>query len=95
MSNADTLEHHAQSNEWLRLSPAERRRGRRVLDEAERRARLAAVTPVDVGSWRCDHCGLTSGFWREFWNQEDAPSCCGGAPMLPYRIVTERTSDES
>lgn len=40
---------------------------------------------VEIGSWQCQHCHLTAmTTWRGV--PDDAPACCGGEKMLPYRI---------
>jgi hypothetical protein len=47
-----------------------------------------------IGSWQCPHCFLTSHvIWRGTWNPDDAPGCCGGEPMLPYRIPSREALD--
>jgi len=41
---------------------------------------------INSGSWRCKHCGLSSGLsWGGIAREEDAPGCCYGEKMLPYR----------
>lgn len=51
---------------------------------------LTGVTRPDgfnrnVGPWKCPICGLFSGMNWQGWSEE-APRCCGGEPMVPYRI---------
>ena len=44
-----------------------------------------------IGSWQCPRCYLAAmETWREEPNPDDAPACCGGEPMLPYRITPEQ-----
>jgi len=45
-----------------------------------------------VGSWQCQHCHLCSmSGWSGFRipPEEDAPTCCYGERMLPYRIPSD------
>lgn len=51
--------------------------------------RPAGATPI--GSWQCPRCHLCSmETWRGSPHPDDAPSCCGGDLMLPYRISAEQ-----
>ena len=48
------------------------------------------TTELNSGSWRCKHCGLGTGLsWHGIAREKDAPSCCYGDKMLPYRYTVE------
>ncbi len=54
-----------------------------------------ALRRAVIGGWQCQRCFLASmDTWREEPNPDDAPACCGGESMLPYRI-TPMTRDEA
>jgi hypothetical protein len=50
---------------------------------------------VAIGSWQCQHCHLRSMYtWRGQPSPDNAPSCCFGELMLPYRISSEYRASE-